>query len=600
MPAPIALLLLIIVASVILFLSEKLRPDLIALLVVVALGVSGLLSSRDTFSGFSNPSVILIIAVFILTGGLFRTGVSAVIGRWLIRAAGDRDNRLIALVVLSAAGLSLFMNNIASAAVIMPAVMDATRRTKINASKILLPMAMATLLSGMATLFTTSNIVASGVLVSLGLPGFGIFDFVTVGGVVAVAGLVYLILFSRRVLPVRAPAVALDGPEQAMEPLTQAYRLEERLQAVQLRPTSPLVWQSLARADLRRRIGASVVGIQRKGATLFAPDPAERLRPDDILLLESRPAPPAAFADLGLVIAPVEDWGERLTSSDYELVEVLVGPHNRYLGRTLKQIGFRARYGLAVVALLQGDAVYRVTAPDVPLRGGEALLVHGSKARVDWLRLEPDWIVLSVDRTESMHPRRMGLALTIMAAALLGAAISPWPVALVFLCAAVVMVLTGCLTMDEAYQSIEWRSVFLVGGMLPVGVALANTGAAQLLGGAIIGATGHFGPLVTVAGLFLVTSLLNQFIPGGSAVPALLVPIAVAAAQGMGADPRAFALVVAVATGTSMLTPFAHPVNVLVMGPGGYTAGDYLRLGWPLIVISFILTLLTVHIFWHV
>jgi len=240
MSAPIALLLLIIVASVILFLSEKLRPDLIALLVVMALGVTGLLSTRDAFSGFSNPSVILIIAVFILTGGLFRTGVSAVIGRWLIRAAGDHENRLIALVVLAAAGLSLFMNNIASAAVIMPAVMDATRRTKINASKILLPMAMATLLSGMATLFTTSNIVASGVLVSLGLPGFGIFDFLTVGGVVAVAGLAYLILFSRRVLPVRAPAVALDGPEQAMEPLTQVYRLEERLQAVQLRPTSPL------------------------------------------------------------------------------------------------------------------------------------------------------------------------------------------------------------------------------------------------------------------------------------------------------------------------------------------------------------------------
>jgi di/tricarboxylate transporter len=165
---------------------------------------------------------------------------------------------------------------------------------------------------------------------------------------------------------------------------------------------------------------------------------------------------------------------------------------------------------------------------------------------------------------------------------------------------ALAMVLSGCLTIDEAYQSIEWRSVFLVGGMLPVGVALAKTGAAQLLGNAIIAGTGHLGPITTIAGLFLVTMALNQFIPGGSAVPAVLAPIAIAAAQGLGSDPRAFALVIAVATGTSLLTPFAHPVNVFVMGPGGYTARDYLRLGWPLVVITFVVVLVTVPIFWHV
>ncbi len=599
MSPPIALLLLIVVAAIVLFLSEKLRPDLIAMLVALSLGLTGILDSRETFSGLSNPSVILIIAVFIMTGGLFRTGVSGVIGKWLVKAAGSSESRLVALVVSAAGGLSLFMNNIASAAVIMPAVMDATRRTKTSPAKILLPMAMATQLSGMATLFTTANIVASGVLVSLGLKGFGVFDFLTVGGPAALAGLAYLIVFSRRLLPQRAPTV-LQQEEQARLELAELYRLDERLLAAQVQPTSLLVGQALAHSGLRERLGASVVGIQRQNKTHFSPLAAERLRPSDILLLESRPVTPEALAELGLSLAPVEDWRERLTSDQYELVEVLVGPRSRYLGRTLKEIQFQTKYGMAVVALLQGEHVYRAKAADIPLRGGEALLLHGSNERLAILRNEPDWIVLSVEHEAAPRASKMRLALLIMVATLAGAVISPLPVALVFLMGALAMILTGCLTIDEAYQAIEWRSVFLVGGMLPVGVALAKTGAAQLLGNAIIAGTGHLGALATVAGLFLVTMALNQFIPGGSAVPAVLAPIAIAAAQGLGADPRAFALVIAVATGTSLLTPFAHPVNVLVMGPGGYSSRDYLRLGWPLVVITFVVVLVTLPIFWHV
>jgi di/tricarboxylate transporter len=582
-----------------LFLSERLRPDLIAMLVMLSLGVTGILTSREAFSGMSNPSVILLIAVFIMTGGLFRTGVSAVIGRWLVAAAGHRESRLAALAILAAAGLTLFMNNIAAAAVVMPAVMDATRRTKISPSKVLLPMALATQLGGMATLFATASIVASGVLVSLGLKGFGLFDFLTVGGPAAVACLVYLVVFSRRLLPDQEPVEALKQQDRSREQLARHYQLNEGLQAAQLRPGSPLVGRSLAQSGLRERFGASVVGIERKGKMLLSPSPTERLRLGDVVLLAARPAPVEAFADAGLAVAPAAGWGERLTSERVDLVEVLVGPRSSYLGRTLKEMQFRTRYNLAVVALLQGDHVYQAAAADVPLRGGEALLVHGSKERLDLLRAERDWIVLSVKGDETLRPRKMWLALAIMLAALVAVVVGSWPVAAIFFTGALVMVLGGCLTMEEAYQAIEWRSVFLVAGMLPVGVAFAKSGAARLLGGGIIAATGSLGPLATVAGLFLVALLLNQFIPGGSAAPAVLAPIAIAAAQGLGADPRAFALVVAVAMGPTF-TPFAHPVNVLVMGPGGYSSRDYLRLGWPMVVIALIVVLVTVHLFWHV
>jgi di/tricarboxylate transporter len=600
MSLQIIVLLGIVGVAIVLFLSEKLRPDLIAMLVMLSLGLSGILTARETFSGLSNPSVILIIAVFIVTGGLFRGGVSALIGRWLLRMAGKDERRLAALAVLAAAGLSLFMNNIASAAVVMPAVMDATQRSRISPSKVLLPMAMATQLAGMATLFTTANIVASGVLINAGLPGFGLFDFLAVGGSAALAGLAFLLLVGPRLLPDRRLESTLEREDRDRSQLARHYQLGERLQAVQLEPDSPLRGLTLVQAGMRERLGASVMAIQRRGQTMATPGPGERLRAGDVLLLETRPLTAEALDSLGLAATPVEAWDNRLARAGRNLVEVLVAPRSAYLGRTLKEMQFRSRYGLAVVGLLQGDRIYRAAAADVRLQGGEALLMYGPPERLDILRGEPDWIVLNVSREVTQRPRKMTIALLVLAATLVVSALGVWPVAHVFFAGALVMVLAGCLTMDEAYQAIEWRSVFLVGAMLPVGLALSKTGAARWLGGHLITATGPFGPLATMAGLFLVSMALNQFVPGGSAVPAVLVPIAIAAAQGLGADPRAFALVVAVSTGTSLLTPFAHPVNVLVMGPGGYSARDYVRLGLPLVATTFVATLIAVRLFWHV
>ncbi|MCC7358655.1 MAG: SLC13 family permease [Anaerolineales bacterium] len=600
MPPAIWLLLLIIAGATALFLSEKLRPDLVALLVMLSLGVSGLLTAREAFSGLSNPSVILIIAVFIVTGALFRTGVSAVIGHWLVRAAGRSAARLTALVVLAAGTLSLFMNNIASAAVIMPAVMDATQRTRLSPSKILLPMAFATQLGGMATLLTTANIVTSGVLVSLGLPGLGLFDFLSVGGPAALAGLAYLALAAGRMLPARLTAADLEAPDAAPTPLAERYQLHERLQAARVLPGSPLVGRPLAQTGLRAELGANVIGIQRREQLRLSPAPRERLQAGDLLLLETRDLAPAGLQALGLAPAPSEDWGSRLAAGDVGLVEVLVGPRSAYLGRTLREIQFRSKFNLSVVALLQGDRIYRAAAAEVPLRGGEALLVHGSRAGLDLLRLDPDWIVLSLSPRDERRPKKLWLALGLLVATLAASVVSSWPVGAVFLVGALAMVLTGCLTMDEAYAAVEWRSVFLVAGMLPVGLALAKTGAAELLGQNLVGLLGQQGPLAAAAGFFIVTATLNQFIPGGSAVPVVLTPIAVSAARGLGADPRAFAVVIAVATGASLLTPFAHPVNVLVMGPGGYTARDYMRFGLPAVALTFVVVLVCLHFFWGV
>ncbi len=600
MTLPILALLCILAIAGAIFISEKLRPDLTALLILLTLGVTGLVTPSQAFSGFSSSSVILLIAVFIMTGALFRTGVSSVIGHGLVRAAGNSEVRLIALVSLAAAGLSLLMNNIASAAVLMPAVMDASRRTHVSPSKILLPMAFATQLGGMATLFTTSNLVASGVLQNAGLSGFGLFDFLIVGGLAALAGLVYMIAIGRRKLPNRRPVEELQRREQKREDLLSLYQITERLFEVHPKPGSTLIGHSLADTRIGDRLGLTVIAIERNSHLVLAPAADTVIRKQDTLLIEGRQEVACQLVEWGAQVEPLTRWPANMTSQNVELLEVLVAPRSRAIGQTLKQLHFRAKYGLNVVALWRGDRAYRTAFSEFELQGGEALLVHGPSERFKILQDDPDWIVLRLNGSNSSRTRKMPLALLILALSIGIVVVSGWSASFVLFIGALTMILTGCLSMDEAYQAIDWRSVFLVAGMLPVGIALANTGAAKLLGDTITQVTANLGPMAVVAGLFIVTTLLNQFIPGGSAVPAVLTPIAIEAARNVGSDPRAFALVVAIATGTSLLTPFAHPVNVLVMGPGGYHFRDFFRLGLPVVMIVFVVVMIALPIFWHV
>ncbi len=600
MTPPILALLSILVIAGAIFVSEKLRPDLTALLILLALGVTGLVTPSQAFSGFSSSSVILLIAVFIMTGALFQTGVSSVIGHGLVRAAGNSEVRLIALVSLAAAGLSLLMNNIASAAVLMPAVMDATRRTRVSPSKVLLPMAFATQLGGMATLFTTSNLVASGALQNAGLPGFGLFDFLIVGGLAALAGLVYMIAIGRRNLPNRRPIEELQHHEQKREDLLNLYQISERLFEVRPKPGSTLIGRSLADTRIGDRLGLTVIAIERNSHFLLTPAADTVIGKHDVLLIEGRQEVASQLIDWGTQVEPLTRWPANMTSQNVELLEVLIAPRSRAIGQTLKQLHFRVKYGLNVVALWRGDRAYRTAFSEFELQGGEALLVHGPRERFKILQDDPDWIVLRLNGSDSSRARKMPLALLILTLSIGIVVVSGWPASLVLFIGALAMILTGCLSMDEAYQAIDWRSVFLVAAMLPVGIALTNTGAAKLLGDTITQVTANLGPMAVVAGLFIVTTLLNQFIPGGSAVPAVLTPIAIEAARNVGTDPRALALVVAIATGTSLLTPFAHPVNVLVMGPGGYHFRDFLRLGLPVVIIVFVVVMIALPLFWHV
>ncbi|MGE5222366.1 MAG: SLC13 family permease [Omnitrophica WOR_2 bacterium] len=600
MTLQIWLLFAVLILASIAFASEKFRPDLIALVVLLILSFSGLVTSQEAFSGLSSQAIILLIAVYIMTGALFRTGVSAEIGRWIIRVAGDHETRLLALVTLSSAATSLLMNNIASGAVLMPAIMDVTRRTHTSPAKLLLPMAFATQLGGMATLFTTSNIVASAILVEAGFPGFRLLDFLPVGGLAALAGILYMVLIGRRFLPSRIPSEELARQEMAQVDLIDFYQIKERLHEARVLPGSPLAGKALEQTGIGSQLGLIVLAIERHGQILQAPSIHETLHPQDVLLISGRDEQITRLAQWGTSVHPAAQPLFRPRAGGMNVLEAILSPHSSLTGSSIKQIQFRQKYHLNVIGLWHNGRTYRTAFSDFPLDNSDVLLIYGPRGNFRLLQNDPDWVVLRVDSDETPQVGKRNLALSLLAITLVVSAMGPWPVNLTMFIGALAMVLTGCLSMDEAYRTIDWRSVFLVGGMLPVGIALTNTGAATLLGNSIRSSVGRFGPIAVAAGLFLVTVLLNQFIPGGSAVPAVIVPIAIAAARSQGSDPRAFALVVAIATGTSMLTPFAHPVNVLVMGPGGYHFKDYLKAGFPLVVITFLVVMLALPVFWKV
>jgi di/tricarboxylate transporter len=589
--------LIITGAAMVLLLTERLRADLVALLVVVALGTSGVLTSEETFSGFSRSAVITLLAIFILAAGLERSGITRRVGDLLIRIAGTSEQRLVVTVMLAGAFLSLFMNNIAAAAVLLPAVSGAAKRSGVNPTRLLMPLAFGTILGGMATLLTTANIVVSSLLRDRGLPGFGLLDFAPLGLPIVVAGIAYMALWGRRLLPARSPAELFEDMQRQEANLAEIYHLGETLSRAGVPAGSRLAGQTLAGSGLRETYGVNVLAIEREGRILRAPSADLELRAEDVLLLTGEIAGSGTDSDLDPL--PPRHWRERdLESRSVVLVEAVLAPRSDLIGRTLHETRFRDRYGMSVLALWRAGRSLRTGLTDLPLQLGDGLLLQGERGRLPVLRAEPDLIVLDRGADEPPPSRRRGwLALTIMISTLALATVSHLGIGEVMLGGALVMILSGALAMDDAYKAIEWRSIFLVAGMLPLGTAMTKTGAADLITHGLLAVLGGWGPLAILAGLIVLAILLTQAM-NGAAVAAVMAPIAIQAAQRIGAEPRAFAMGIALACSFAFLTPLGSAVNILVMGPGGYSFRDYFRVGLPLVLLLFAVVLGLLPLVW--
>lgn len=601
MTGEIALTLAILAVTVLLFITEWLRVDVVALLVLLALVLTGLTTPTEAFAGFANPAVITVWAIFIVSGGLFHTGVANLVAQYLLRVAGQSESRLLALLVAAVGSMSAVMNNVGATAVLMPAVVSLARQIRINSSRLLLPLAFGSLLGGMTTLIgTPSNILVSDALRQAGETPFALLDFAPVGVTALLGGIAYFVLFGHRLVPDRSADERLAGALDAEADIVSLYQLGERLFRARIPAGSPLIGRALADSSLRQDFELSVIGLERGGQTLLAPDKAAILQRGDVLLIEGMVDNLVwAEATGRLDVQPevrLED--KDLQSEVVGIAEVLLSPHSRLVGKTLTDIHFRDKYHLSVLAILRDGRPRRTGLAELPLRFGDTLLVQGPRQNMRILQREVDFVVLGdLDAVLTQRPRKAALAVGLLLV-MLAAVTAGWlPITAGALLAGLLMVITGCLTMDEAYQAIEWKAVFFVAGVLPLGVAMEKTGAAQLLASLVVDAVGPFGPLGLLAGFYLLTNLLAQ-VMSNSAAAVIIAPIAIDAARQFGADPHALVMIVAVASTAGFLTPMAHQSNVLVMGPGGYRFGDYFKVGLPLDLMTLVIALVILPLLW--
>ena len=586
----------------ILFLTEKLPADLVALLVVVALGVSGVLTTQEAFSGFSRSAVVTIMAIFILTEALQRTGVSEQVGNILLKVGGKSELRLVVAVMTAGAFLSLFMNNIAAAAVLLPAASGAAKKADVKTSRLLMPLAFGTILGGMATLLTTSNIVVNSILHDNDIEGFSLYDFAPVGIPLVLAGILYVAFIGRKQLPGESPLERTLAPnKEERDDLIAAYHLDENLFRARVPEKSFLIGKPLSESTLREDFGVSVVAIERKNKKLFALSPETEIKDGDTLVLEGdekdfRQRDVKPFMEF----LPASEWHESdLESRAVEVVEAMLAPRSRLIGESLRSAHFREKYGMSVLAIWRGDQEIITNLPEVPLVFGDALLLQGTRDKLAVLSDDADLILLmSKEETAITVPNKGRAALMIFVATLVLAVILPDLTAAVMLGGALAMMLTGILTTQQAYSSISWKTIFLVAGMLPMGIALTKTNAAALLANGVVAALGSFGALGLLAGLFIVTVLLVQAV-SGAVVAAVIAPVAINVAQQAGINPRSMVMGVAIATSMAFITPLGHAVNLLVMSPGGYKFRDFVKVGLPLTVILFIVAMIFLPIFWR-
>jgi di/tricarboxylate transporter len=778
----IVLVLGVLLASLVLFVSERVRMDVVALMVVGCLVLFGLVTPDQAVSGFSNAAVIAVWGMFILSDGLTRTGIADVIGRTVLRLAGRTEISMTFVIMLTAGVLSAFMNNIGVAALLLPVIVDIARRTRVPASRLLMPLAYGSLLGGLTTMIgTPPNLLISQALASNGFEPFRLFDYTPLGGVLLVAGTAFMAFVGRHWLPVKKPeerqsrrsqrhlrmqyglqsrnyrlripedsilvgkslaqsrigsaaglivmALERDGKTELMpsrqtllaandkllvqgrldrfnefqrwselviereapvlqglmaghvkvvevtlaedsvliaellrhsefrkrydanvlavrrgdlvrrtnlsnvplregdvlllqaspatveelerssdfskvrevgeRELTETYRLEEHIFVVRVPRNSVLAGNTLTRSRFGDAFDFRLLALFREAELAIMPNPDEPLRGGDLLLIQGRQEDLDVLRGLQeLAVEPERQppssvfGGERLA-----LVEATPEPRSKLIGQPLSELGLREKYGLELVALWrQGEAI-RTNLDELVVQLGDALLLLGPRDKLQLLENDADFLLLTRLGPQPLKTSRAPLAATIMAGVVV-AVLTGWqPIHIAAMVGATLMVLTRCLTMEDAYRAIDWRAIFLIAGMLPLGTAMDETGAARLIAESTMSVLGPFGIWWVIGGLYVVTAMATMIIPTAALV-VLMSPIVLSASADLGIEPNTAMMAIAMAASASFTSPISHPANILVMGPGGYRFVDYLKTGLPLTVVIFVVTMLLLPLLW--
>lgn len=628
---PMLLTFAILAVTILLFIFSKLRADVVALLSLLALFLSGILTSEQALAGFANSTVVMVAALFVVGEGLSRTGITAWLGQFFMQQAGDSETRLLLVVMIGTALLSIFVSNTGTVAMLMPAVVAAAWRIGGLPSKYLIPMAFTASMGGLLTLISSPpNMVASNALVNAGLGGFGFFEFSIIGVPLTVLAIVYILLLGRRLLPARENTKRLVDLEQSMSQLAQSYQLADRLFRLRVRNGSPLVGKTLAEAALGQTYGISVLAIQhdaqrdqagasgRQRRQHGLREQLERLQEEGeqpsadtvievqaLLLVKGNPEIVAGLTyELGVGVQSIDSEKESLSdlllSQETGVAELIVTPRSDYAGHTVAEARVAEAFGVQVLSLRRGDKL--LARREARLAVGDSLLVRGNWESIARIGEDRDNFVV-VGEPEAMarqvvklNGRSLIAVLTLLGMVVL-MAFNIAPAVAATLLAALVLVLTKCVSPEEAYRSISWQTVILIAAMLPMGAALEVTGGAALIANGLVATLGAFPPIVLLAGVFLLSTTLGQ-VMSNTATTVLLAPIAIEAAQGLSVAPQSLVMMVVLGATAAFMTPIATPVNTLVFVAGGYTWGDYAKVGLPLLLLVMAVSLVIVPLAW--
>jgi di/tricarboxylate transporter len=777
----IALVLGILAVSLILFISEVIRMDLVAMLVLGTLAITGLVDSNEAFAGFSNSAVITVWAMFILSEGLTRTVIADIIGRQVMRVAGRREFSMILVIMVTGAVLSAFMNNIGVAALMLPVVVEVSRRTRIPASRLLMPLAYSTLLGGLMTLIgTPPNLLISEAMTQNGYAPFKLFDFTPLGGAVMIIGVLFVAFFGRFLLPkkkadrvkhvsqrslraryklhdrtfmMRVPThsvlvgktlaesrigsstgliilalvrrgrsdtlpsrqtiirggdgilvqgridqfrelrrwsdlviereapvlksmvadqiayaeitvaetsqlvselvrdaafrnrfnvtvvglmrgdqyrltnlayvplrkgerILVQGEVEAIaalekfsdftevevltpERLEKQYQVDERMFVVRLPKGSDLAGSTMGKSRLADVFDFRVIAIFRDSVLTVMPKSDEDLLGGDLILIEGQPSDLdvlRGLQELEIETGVASNLGtfdsERLT-----LMDATLDPRTQLAGRTVGELNFRERYGIELAGIWREGETVGTELTDERLQIGDALLLLGPRNRLQMLSADSDFLILTPLGQEPPDTRRAPLAAAIMLGVVLAVMMGYAPIAVAAVVGGTIMVLTGCLDMEQAYRAIDWRAIFLIAGMLPLGTAMQDSGAATYLAGQVMLLLGDAGPWPVIMGLYVLTAMATMIIPTAALV-VLMSPIVISAMADMGLQPETAMMAVAMAASASFTSPISHPANILVMGPGGYRFVDYLKVGVPLTIVVFVTVMVLLPRLW--
>ncbi|MEF8784463.1 MAG: SLC13 family permease [Haloarculaceae archaeon] len=548
-------------------------------------------------SGFASTATITVLAMFILSAGVQRTGVIQRLGRLVSRLTGDSESRQLGATIGIVSPLSGFINNTAAVAILLPMVTDLAHRAKNSPSKLLLPLSYASMFGGTLTLIGTStNILASDLFASLEgtNQGFSMFEFTQLGIVLTVVGAAYLMTVGRWLTPARI---------KPRSDLTDEFDMSEYLTEVVVRGDSPLIGQTVASALAETDLDVDLLQMIREDRTFMEPFGSKMIQAGDVFALRTDRDTLVELLDVdGLDPLPeVEITDEELESpqESSNLVEVVIAPGSALVRESLAGTNFRQRYDVAVLAIRRGDEVIHRRMDDVKLRVGDTLLVQGDAASIDHLNNNPDFIVAQEVERPNFRKSKTAIAVGIVAAVVLAAAVTPIHIAAAALAGALGMVVTGCLKPTELYDAVQWDVIFLLAGVIPLGIALEVTGGATLLADFVVRSAVLLPPLGVLALVYVVTALLTNVISNNASV-VLMIPVAYETAVQLAAPRISFVLAVTFAASTAFMTPVGYQTNLFVYGPGGYRFTDYVRVGGPLQLLFAVVTTLGIAVFWGV